>query len=143
MRHFIQRYAFVALLSVTFTADAFEQTQAIKAETFLKAQTSWDGTPIVYPTGKPEITGMMIEIAPGAETGWHSHPVSSFGMLLQGELEVVLKNGQKKRMKTGDSLVEVSNTLHNGKNVGNVPVKIIVFYAGQAEQALTVKETNQ
>ena len=58
--------------------------QQRKSNPLLKTQTSWDGTAIEYPKGKAEITGMIVEIAPGGETGWHLHPVPSFGMLLEG-----------------------------------------------------------
>lgn len=122
------------------TAFALETSAAVQASVILKADTSWDGKPIIYPEGKPEITGLIIEIAPGGETGWHSHPVSSFGLVLEGELEVQLKSGALKRLKAGEALVEVINTLHNGRNLGSIPVKLVVFYAGAVGQKLTVKE---
>ena len=83
---------------------------------------------------------MLIEIAVGGETGWHLHPVASFGMVLEGELEVSLKDGRSKRIKAGEALAEVVNTLHNGRNIGTVPVKLVVFYAGSEGQKLSVKE---
>lgn len=129
-----------AVVGFQSAAYAIEPSAAIKVTTLLKAQTSWDGKPIVYPKGTPEVTGMVIDIAPGAETGWHLHPVNSFGVLLEGELEVTLKDGAKRRVKQGEALAEVANTLHNGRNVGTVPVKIVVFYAGEVGQVLSVKE---
>ena len=33
-------------------------------------------------------------------------------------------------MKAGDPIVEVVNTWHYGKNEGNEPAELIVFYAG-------------
>lgn len=130
------------ILALAFQSAAFalEQSSAVKAFTVLKAENSWDGKPIAYPEGKPEVTGMVIEIAPGGETGWHSHPVSSFAVVLEGELEVQLKNGRVKRIKSGEALAEVVNTLHNGRNLGSVPVKLVVFYAGAVGQKLSVKE---
>lgn len=125
------------------TIFAFEPSEVIKATTILKTETSWDGQPLVYPEGQAEITGMIIEIAPGAETGWHSHPVPSFGILLEGELEVTLADGQKKLIKTGDAVAEVVNTIHNGRNVGEGVVKILVFYAGATDKPITIKETEK
>lgn len=119
---------------------ALEQSESVKVTTVLKTQTSWDGKDIVYPQGKAEITGLIVEIAPGAETGWHMHPVPSFGIIQEGELEVRLKTGETKRMRAGESIAEVINTSHNGRNVGKVPVKLLVFYAGAVGQKLTVKE---
>lgn len=116
-----------------------ETAGAIKATPVLKTTTSWDGKPLVYPAGQAEITGMVIEIAVGGETGWHAHPVPSFGMLLEGELEVRLRDGRTKRLKAGDTLAEVVDTEHNGRSVGSVPVKLLVFYAGAKDQPLTVR----
>lgn len=131
------------ILALAFQSAAFalEQSAAVKASTVLKAENSWDGKPIAYPEGKPEVTGMVIEIAPGGETGWHSHPVSSFAVVLEGELEVQLKNGRVNRIKSGEALAEVVNTLHNGRNLGSVPVKLVVFYVGAVGQKLSVKES--
>ncbi len=132
--------AVVALLMFGHEALSIEQSTAIKVTTILKTENNWDGKPIIYPQGKAEITGMVIEIAPGGETGWHLHPVPSFGMVLQGEIEVRLKDGRTKRIKEGAALAEVINVLHNGRNTGLVPVKLVVFYAGSVGQKLSVKE---
>jgi len=128
------------ITAIPSAALALEPSAAVTASTILKTSTSWDGKPLAYPSGQAEITGIVVEIMPGGETGWHLHPVPSFGMMLDGELEVRQKNGATKRLGKGDALAEVVNTLHNGRNVGTVPVRIVVFYAGAVGQALTVKE---
>lgn len=122
------------------SAQALEPSTSVKTTTLMKTSSSWDGTPIAYPSGEAEITSLLVEIAPGGETGWHQHPVPSFGILLEGELEVRLKDGSVKRLKSGDTLAEVVNTLHNGRNVGTTPLKLVVFYAGAVGQPLSVKE---
>lgn len=131
----------VILLILLFQSSAFalEQSDAVSVTTILKTQTTWDGAPIVYPEGQAEVTGMLVEIAVGAQTGWHLHPVPSFAVIVEGELEVHLKNGEVKKLKAGDGLAEVVNTLHNGHNVGTVPVKLFVFYTGVAGQSLSHK----
>lgn len=137
----IQRLSFSLALILCIPAGtlALEVTPAIKVTPLVKGTTSWNGKPLAYPQGQAEITGMVIEIAPGAETGWHGHPVPSFGMVLEGTLEVTLKDGRKKRVAAGEGLIEVVDTIHNGRNVGTQPVKLIVFYAGAAGMALTFK----
>lgn len=121
-------------------AQALEPSASVKTTTLMKTTSSWDGTPLAYPSGQAEITGLLVEIAPGGETGWHQHPVPSFGMLLEGELEVRLKDGSVKRLKAGDTLAEVVNTLHNGRSAGTTPLKLVVFYAGAVDKPLSVKE---
>lgn len=139
----IRKLLWLGILALTLPqAYALDQTDAIRVHTLLKTQSSWDGKTLEYPTGQAEITGMIVEIAPGAETGWHLHAVPSFGMVLEGELEVQLKDGKTKYLKSGEALAEVVNTLHNGRNVGATPVKLIVFYAGVAGQKLSEKEVS-
>lgn len=118
---------------------ALDITPAVKVTPLVQTTTSWNGAPLTYPQGQAEITGMLIEIATGAETGWHGHPVPSFAVVLEGTLEVTLRDGQRKRVGPGEALVEVVDTLHNGRNVGAQTVKLIVFYAGVTGKALTFK----
>ena len=79
-------------------------------------------------------SGKLILISPCGVTGWHLHPVPSFGMVVQGELEVSLKDGRTKRMKAGDALAEVVNTAHNGRSFGSFP-EYWVGTGSQAERA--------
>jgi quercetin dioxygenase-like cupin family protein len=138
----ISKLIFLLTLAIMLpsTALALDASAAIKVTTLLKTTSSWNGQPIVYPSGQAEVTGMLIEIAPGGETSWHLHPVPSFCMVTDGELEVQLKNGELKRLKSGDAFAEVMNTLHHGRNVGALPVKLIVFYAGIVGQKLSETE---
>lgn len=122
------------------SAPALDNNTAVKVTPLIKTTSSWDGRPIVYPDGQAEVTVLMVEIAPGGETGWHYHKVPSFGIVLEGTLEVTLKDGRVKRLKACEGLAEVVDTLHNGRNVGNDPVKIVVFYTGAAGLGLTVKD---
>jgi quercetin dioxygenase-like cupin family protein len=127
----------VVLLWFPLHALPLDQSTAVKVTQLLKTTSSWNGTPMVYPTGQAEITGLLIEIAPGAATGWHLHPVPSFGLILAGTLEVTLQDGQVKRLHAGEAFAEVVHTVHNGHTVGDMPVKLVVFYAGAVGQPLT------
>jgi hypothetical protein len=44
-------------------------------------------------------------------------------------------------LKAGDPIVEVVDTWHYGKNEGNTPAEIIVFYAGTPDEPITIKES--
>jgi quercetin dioxygenase-like cupin family protein len=139
MKIFATTVAVISLLAVQ-PAFALEQSASVKVTRLLQTPTSWNGAALAYPNGQAEVTAMLIEIAPGAETGWHLHPVASFAYILEGELEVSLKDGSVKHLAAGQALAEVVNTLHNGRNVGKVPLKLVVFYAGASNSTLTVKE---
>ena len=133
-----QSVVLVALCIGATSASAFEAKATLKVMPLLATTKTWEGAPIVYPQGQPEVSGLIIELAPGAETGWHSHPVPSFAFILEGTLEVQLKDGRSKRLQAGEALAEVIGTLHNGKVIGDIPVKLVVFYAGAVGQNLTV-----
>jgi quercetin dioxygenase-like cupin family protein len=127
-----------ALLFSPIVALAVEPNSAVKVTSLLKTTTGWDGKQIVYPEGQPEMTALLVEIAPGESTGWHQHPVPSFGFLLEGTLEISLMDGRVKRMEPGEALSEVTDTMHIGRAVSKTPVKIVVFYAGAIGKALTI-----
>lgn len=135
--HLRSALIFVAAL-LPFAAGAIEPSETVKVTPLLKTTQSWNGVPIKYPEGQAEITGLLIEIAPGGETKWHEHPVPSFGMVLEGTLEVSLTDGRKKLIKPGEAVAEVIATAHNGRNVGTTPLKLLVFYAGAVDKQLTV-----
>jgi quercetin dioxygenase-like cupin family protein len=141
MKRSMAIFQFGLLWLIQCEALALEPSNAVQVSTVLQTQTSWDGRPIEYPAGKAEVTAMVIEIAPGGETGWHLHSVPSFAVILEGELEVRLKNGAVNRLGPGDALAEVVDTLHNGRNAGSVPVRLVVIYAGAVGNTLTVRET--
>ena len=138
--HLRSRTALLCMVAalLPFAAHAIEPSATVKVTPLLKTTQSWNGAPIKYPEGQAQISALMIEIAPGGETNWHEHPVPSFGMLLEGTLEISLPDGKKKLMKAGEALAEVIATPHNGRNVGTTPVKLVVFYAGAVDKQLTV-----
>ena len=139
MKNFASVVAVLAFLAAQ-PAIALEQSASIKVTKLMQSPASWNGAALAYPSGQAEVTGLLVEIAPGGETGWHLHPVPSFGYVLEGELEVSLKDGSTRRVVAGQALAEVVNTLHNGRNVGKGPVKLVVFYAGVTGSTLTIKE---
>lgn len=132
-------FSALLLLGWSSASMALEANADIQVQSLLKTSTSWDGSPLHYPSGQAEITALKILIAPKAATGWHQHPVASFGMVVKGDLEVELVNGKRQRFKTGDLLAEVINTPHNGHNVGTEPLELLVFYAGAKDKPLTEK----
>ena len=121
-------------------AHALDDTAAVRVRPLLQTTTSWDGTPLAWPAGEAELTAIEVTIAPGGETGWHEHPVPSFGLLLSGEWEITLRSGAVHRVRAGEALAEVVATLHNGRVVGSEPARLVVFYAGAVGVPLTVRE---
>ena len=110
-------------------------------EVLAKSTTSWDGSNLPhYPNGKPEISILKITIPPGAELPLHKHPVINAGLLLSGELTVMMEDKTTLHMNAGDTIIELVNKWHFGKNEGNVPAEIIVFYAGIQGEPLSIEK---
>lgn len=128
--------------SAQFASVLASDPPTIDSKILMQTSVSWDGEPIIYPAGEAEVTAVYIEIQPGENTGWHYHPIPSFAYLIEGNLEVTLKDGQSKTMEQGDTLAEVTNTVHNGRNIGESTVRLIVFYIGSKEDTLTIMLDN-
>lgn len=88
------------------------------------------GESVTYPPGKPKLTGAVIAMAPGQETGWHTHGVPLTGIILEGELTVDYGDKGKRTYKAGDALVESMVTPHNGTNTGSGPMRLFALYIG-------------
>ena len=115
-------------------------TDTVAVEVLAKTGSSWNGNILPeYPDGDPEITILRITIPKDAQLPMHEHPVINAGVLLSGELTVITENNETLHLKAGDPIVEVVNTWHYGKNEGDGPAEIIVFYAGIKDVPITVK----
>jgi quercetin dioxygenase-like cupin family protein len=107
----------------------------------LRRTTTAADQPIVYPsTQQPEVTAVLVEIPPGAETGWHVHPVPAYAYILSGVLEVEMEGGRKNQLVAGQALVESVNVRHNGRNLGKETVKLVMFVTGEKGKPFTVKD---
>ena len=128
----------VLLLSSTVQAD---DPTGVTVAVLAEASSSWDGAPLpAYPGETPQITILRITIPAGTALPLHKHPVINAGVLLSGELSVITEDGKTLHLKTGDAIVELVNKWHYGKNTGNVPAEILVFYAGALNTPITVKK---
>jgi len=103
----------------------------VTSKLLAKTSVTANGQKIVYPvTDKPEVTGLVVEVSPGAETGWHKHRVPVYAYMLSGELEVALEGYKTVTYREGDPIIEVVNTFHNATNKGKNPARLVVFYIG-------------
>jgi quercetin dioxygenase-like cupin family protein len=103
---------------------------AIKIETLTQSTSAWDATPYRrYPNGQPLISVLRITVAPHTALDWHSHPMPNAAYVLSGELTVERKDGIRKRFVAGQALTETVDRIHRSVT-GEIPVVLIVFYAG-------------
>ncbi len=125
------------LSSPVWAADA----NGVTVDTLAKTNASWDGRSLPkYANGEPEITILKITIPPKTQLPLHKHPVINAGVLLKGQLTVVSEDKETLHLKAGDAIVELVNKEHYGKNEGDEPAEIIVFYAGIKGEPITIKK---
>lgn len=140
-KHFLTLIVCLSLLLLNACAGNLKN---INVETLAKSSISWDGQTLPdYPKGQPEVTILRIKIPAGAKLEMHKHPVINAGLMLSGELTIITEKNETLHLKAGDSIIEVVDKWHYGKNEGNKTAEIIVFYAGVVNQPITVKATQR
>ncbi len=106
--------------------------QGVKSTRILTSTVASNGQKLSYlKTDNPEVTAMLVEIPPGGETGWHEHAVPVYAYMLGGSITVEMEGGRKYDFKEGDAIFEVRDTPHNGRNNGDRPARLVVFYTGE------------
>jgi quercetin dioxygenase-like cupin family protein len=126
----------LAVLAGTAAAQNAAPTQpqanvSAGVRTILSTGTTVTGEPIKYPSGAPaQMTALEITLAPGQQTGWHTHPVPLFGYILDGELTVDYGPKGQRVYRKGDGFAEATNEAHNGRNLADKPVTILAVFAG-------------
>ncbi len=119
--------------------DGHSASHGVKIEELANSTTMWDGNTLPnYPGGQPKIKVLRIKVPSGVSLAWHYHPVINAAFILQGTLELKLKDGTKKIYRKGDALIEVVNTIHTGRALGPKDVDLVVFYAGENAMPTTV-----
>lgn len=106
----------------------------------LRTCQSWDGANLPdYPQGQPELVAIKYIIPPGKKLNWHHHLVMNHGVLVQGELTIIVLDGRIKVVRAGDVVVEMVDTIHHGENRGTEPVVLYMFYLSQKDKPLSVQ----
>ena len=128
------------LILMPLWAWAGEYNAGVQSNIILRAETMSNGEPIDYlDTDRPQVTVMMVDIAPGSSTGWHSHPMPVYAYVMAGQLTVEIEGGKTAEFKEGDAIIEVVKLKHNGTNHGKVPVKLVVFYLGAKDVSNVIR----
>ena len=120
-----------AAIAITAGFDLIQAREALQRFTplLVTSKTVMD-EPIVYPAGTAKLTTGIVTLAPGEETGWHTHGVPLTGIVLEGELTVDYGGKGTRTFHQGESIAEAINVPHNGRNSGSDIMKIFVVYIG-------------
>ncbi|WP_422475885.1 cupin domain-containing protein [Endozoicomonas sp. ALB032] len=129
-----------AVLFLTLGSSFTFSAGRVFTEVLAHSTSSWDGTLLKSVIlENPEVRVLRITIAPRSRLPIHKHPVINAGYLVKGELTVIrLSDGKQLNLKAGDALVEMVDEWHYGVNTSDEPAEIVVVYAGDEGQAITV-----
>ena len=116
-----------------------ETTAQVETTELIRTSQSWDGAQLPdYLQGRPELVVRKYVFPAGQKLGWHHHPVMNYGVLVQGELTIIDKDGTEKVVRAGEAVVEMVGTIHHGENRGTQPAILYMFYLSQEGMPLSV-----
>jgi quercetin dioxygenase-like cupin family protein len=110
--------AFGVLFSAVSTG-AFAQASGLKREMVKKADVS---------VPNHEAVVARVEVAPGIVAGRHTHPGDEISYVLEGEGEVLIDGEPPLKIKAGDAFIIQAGKVHDAKNTGTVPLKLVGTY---------------
>ncbi len=112
----------------------------VESTELIRTSKSWDGVELPdYLEGRPELVAVKYVFPAGQKLGWHHHPVMNYGILVQGELTIIGRDGMEKIVHEGEAVVEMVNTIHHGENRGKKDVILYMFYLSQKDLPLAVQ----
>jgi len=118
---------FIIVLCTTISSYSAEK------EVLLKTTCTWDNAEYKRLKIKhPEVTVLKIVINVNEELAMHKHDLVNIAYVKQGTLTVISDKN--------DNLPELIGKYHYGKNTGNVPVELVVFYIGEKGTPLSVNK---
>jgi len=71
---------------------------------------------------------VIAEFVPGGAAGKHTHPGEELGYVLEGTLELQITGQPPRTLKAGDVFYVPAGVVHDGKNVGSGPAKVLATY---------------
>jgi len=111
---------FICVLSLAFAGTALAQTPAPSIKRTILQRTDVGGN-------QETVLGLA-EIAPGGATGRHSHPGIETGYVLEGTATLEIEGMPPIAMSAGTSYLIPAGKIHDAKNTGSVPVKVLATY---------------
>ena len=110
-------------------------------DVLLKTTSTWDNAEYKkLKIKKPEVTVLKIIINVNEELPMHKHDLVNIAYVKKGTLTVITDNQKEITLHEGEVLPELIGKYHYGKNTGNVPVELIVFYIGEKGTPLSVNK---
>jgi quercetin dioxygenase-like cupin family protein len=75
-----------------------------------------------------EVVQAVAEIAPGAESGRHSHPGEEVAYILEGTVMLEIQGKPAVAKKAGEGFIIPPGTVHNARNTSKAAAKVLATY---------------
>ena len=79
---------------------------------------------------------VLVEFVPGGAVGKHTHPGEELGYVLEGTLELNVVGQAPRTVKAGEAFFVPAGVVHEGKNVGSAPAKVLATYIAEKGKPL-------
>ena len=70
----------------------------------------------------------LAEFVPGGAAGRHTHPGEELGYVMEGTLQLEVAGQPPRTLKAGETFFIPAGVVHDGKNVGSGPAKVLATY---------------
>jgi len=119
MKAFLQGTALALILAAASAVALYPQNPGIQRTVVHKSDVSVPGREAVI---------ARVEIAPGASAGRHTHPGDEISYVVEGEAEIQIDGQPPRKVKAGDGFVIPAGSIHNARNTGAGPFKLVGVY---------------
>ena len=75
-----------------------------------------------------EAIAARVEVAPGATSGWHTHPGDEISVVNEGEVVLMVAGQPPRKVVAGEGFVIPAGVVHNAKNEGAAPTRLVGVY---------------
>lgn len=119
MRQSVLHHALVCLVLVSACASASAQNAALHRTVIQKGDVA---------APEREAVVAKVEIDKGGSAGRHTHPGDEISYVTEGEGEIIIDGEDPRRLKPGDAFVVPAGKIHDARNVGAGPLKLVGVY---------------
>ena len=75
-----------------------------------------------------EAVQAVAEVAPGSESGRHTHPGDEVAYILEGTVTIEIQGKPAVMKKAGEGLIIPAGTVHNARNTSKAVAKVLATY---------------
>ncbi len=121
----------IAFIAITSSLARTTGGDYQRVERLYFGNTTVVGETVHYPQRElAKVSALIITMAPGEDTGWHTHEVPLLAYILEGELQVDYGEKGVRTYRKGDAFLEAMAVRHIGVNKGAVPARVLAVFMG-------------